>query len=125
MKVSHIVSIRTEVRDRQAVERACNRLGLAAPDEGEAKIFATTKKGLLVRLEGWQFPLVCDLASGAVDYDNYGGHWGDPKRLDQFLQAYAVEKSTLEARKKGYSVVEQPLADGSIKLVIGVAGEGA
>jgi len=123
--MSHIVTIQTEVRDRHAVERACNRLGLAAPVEGEAKVYATTKKGLLVRLEGWEFPLVCDLVSGAVDFDNYGGHWGDPKRLDQFLQIYAVEKATLEARKKGYSVVAQPLADGSIKLVIGIGAEAA
>ena len=123
--MSHIVTIQTEVRDRHAVERACNRLGLAAPVEGEAKVYATTKKGLLVRLPDWEFPTVLNLATGAVDYDNYDGHWGDPKKLDQFLQAYAVEKATLEARKKGYSVVEQSLADGSIKLVIGVAGEAA
>jgi hypothetical protein len=111
------------VRDREAARRACRRLGLTEPTEGEAKIYATTKRGLLVRLEGREFPVVCDLASGQVEYDNYGGHWGDPQRLDQFLQAYAVEKATLEARKKGHSVVERPLADGSIKLVIGVAGE--
>ena len=121
--MSHIVSIRTEVRDRVAVERACRRLGLADLIDGEAKIYATIKRGLLVRLEDWEFPVCCDLASGEVHFDNYGGAWGDPKRLDAFLQAYAVEKATLEARRKGYSVVEQPLADGSIKLVIGVAGE--
>ena len=123
--MSHIVSIRTEVRDRVAVERACRRLGVPEPVEGEAKIYATTKRGLLVRLEGWEFPVCCDLASGEVHFDNYGGAWGDPKRLDAFLQAYAVEKATLESRKKGYSVVEQALADGSIKLTIGFTGEAA
>ena len=111
------------MRDRLAVERACQRLGLAAPEEGEAKIYATTKKGLVVRLEGWEFPICFDLTSGEVHFDNFGGNWGDAKRLDQFLQIYAVEKATLEARRLGHSVVEQPLADGSIKLVIGVAGE--
>ena len=30
----------------------------------------------------------------------------------------AVEKAKLEARKKGYSVSEQPLQDGSIRLQI-------
>jgi len=122
--LSHIVQIRTEVRDRAAVERACSRLGLAAPVDGEAKVYATAKAGLLVKLAGWEFPVVCDLATGAVDYDNYGGAWGDAARLDAFLQAYAVEKATLEARKKGYSVVEQPLPGGAIKLLIGLAGEG-
>jgi hypothetical protein len=122
--MSHIVQIRTEVRDREAVQRACRRLDLVEPLEGEAKVFSTMKRGLLVRLKDWEFPIVCDLPSGQVEFDNFGGNWGDRKRLDEFLQIYAVEKSTVEARKKGFSVVEQPLADGSIKLVIGVAGEG-
>jgi hypothetical protein len=121
--MSHIVQIRTEVRDREAVRRACRRLALAEPVEGEAQIFAAAKQGLLVRLKDWEFPVCCDLANGQVEYDNYEGHWGDRKRLDEFLQAYAVEKATLEARKRGHSVVEQPLADGSIKLTIGVARE--
>jgi len=122
--LSHIVTIRTEVRDREAVQRTCRRLSLSEPVEGEAKVFATMRKGLLVQLKDWEFPLVCDLPTGQVEFDNFEGNWGDPERLDEFLQAYAVEKATLEARKRGHSVVEQPLSDGSIKLLIGVAGEG-
>jgi hypothetical protein len=38
--------------------------------------------------------------------------------LDRFLQAYAAEKTKLEARKQGYTVTEQQLADGSLKLHI-------
>ena len=44
--------------------------------------------------------------------------WGDQKELNRFLQAYAVEKTKLEARKKGYIVSEQPLENGSIRLPI-------
>ena len=121
--MSHIVSIRTEVRDREAVGRACRRLELPEPVEGEAKVFTTWRKGLLVHLKDWEFPVVCDLASGKVEYDNYEGHWGNTDRLMTFLQIYAVEKATIEARKRGHSVVEQPLPDGSITLTIGVAGE--
>ena len=51
-----------------------------------------------------------------------GGHWGKQERLDEFLQAYAVEKTKLEAIRKGYSVMEQPLTDGSVKLTIHVGG---
>ena len=43
-------------------------------------------------------------------------HW----HLDKFLQIYAVEKSRLEARRRGHQVTEQALADGSIKLTIQV-----
>ena len=53
-----------------------------------------------------------------MKYDNFEGAWGDQACLDRFLQMYAVERAKLEARKKGYSVTEQALQDGSIKLQI-------
>jgi hypothetical protein len=73
-------------------------------------------------LPGWLYHAVIDTDAGTVQYDNDEGCWGDSKHLDDFLQAYAVEKARIEARKHGHSVYEQPLADGSIKLVIQVAG---
>jgi hypothetical protein len=57
-----------------------------------------------------------------VSYDNYQGHWGEQSRLNQFLQAYAVEKAKIEARKKGHSVSEARLEDGSIKVTVRVGG---
>lgn len=51
--------------------------------------------------------------------------WGDQKELDRFLQAYAIERARIEARKKGYTVTEQALTDGSVKLTIQVAGGAA
>jgi hypothetical protein len=47
---------------------------------------------------------------------------GRQEHLDRFLQRYALEKAYIEARKRGHSVVEQALADGSIKLTITVGG---
>jgi hypothetical protein len=76
---------------------------------------------LLVKLPGWLYHCVCDTATGQVRYDNYGGQWGDPKHLDRLIQTYAVCKATIEAHKRGHSVFEQPLADGSVKLTISVA----
>ena len=55
-------------------------------------------------------------------FDNFGGAWGEQRHLDRFLQAYAVEKAKLEARKKGYTATEQTLTDGAIKLTIQVGG---
>ena len=63
-----------------------------------------------------------DLATGTIAYDNYGGAWGEQKHLDGFLQAYAVEKAKLEARKKNFAVTETVLGDGSIKLSIHEGG---
>jgi hypothetical protein len=120
--MSHIVRIRTQVRDPAAVTAACSRLKLAAPEPGEFALFSSRAAGLAVRLEGWRYPVVCQVESGELAYDNYGGAWGDPARLDQFLQADAVEKARLEARKQGYTVTEQPLADGAIKLTVHMGG---
>ena len=120
--MSHIVQIKTEVRDGIAVQAACQRLGLEAPVLGTVTLFATEATGLLVRLTGWIYPVVFDTRSGQVRFDNYGGRWGEQAQLDRFLQAYAVEKATLEARRKGHTVTEQTLDNGSIKLTVTVGG---
>ena len=65
----------------------------------------------------WRFPVVCELATGKLHYDNYQGRWGAEKELDRFKQRYAVEKATIEARRLGRSVLEQSLSDGTVKLV--------
>ncbi len=120
--MSHIVAIQTEIRDEQAVKAACVRLQLAAPEQKAVRLFSTTARGLCVQLPGWSYPVVCNLETGQVQYDNYGGHWGEQKHLNSFLQAYAVEKSKIEARKKGHSVSETKLEDGSIKVTVRVGG---
>ena len=116
--LSHIVQIQTQVRDAEAVRAACHRLGLAAPVEGVTKLFTSTATGLAVQLPGWNYPVVCQLDSGQLQYDDYGGKWGSQVQLQRFLQAYAVERAKLEARKQGHYVTEQPLTDGSVKLTI-------
>ena len=119
--MSHIVTIRTQVRDPVAVAAACERLKLLAPAEGEAQLFATAARGTIVQLPEWRYPLVCDTATGELHYDTFEGCWGDQKQLDRFLQAYAVEKAKLEARKQGLSVIEELQPSGSIRLQIGAA----
>jgi hypothetical protein len=120
--LSHIVSIKTEVRDAQAVASACRRLGLPEPVQGTAKLFEGQATGLLVRLPGWLYPVVLDTTTGQVQFDNYAGNWGRQEDLDRFMQAYTIEKARLEARKGNYNVVEQALPDGSVKLTIRAGG---
>ncbi len=123
--MSHIVQIQTQVRDVAAMQAACRRLGLPAPVQGTVQLFAGQQgSGLAVQLPGWRYPVVCNTTTGQLQFDNFGGHWGEQAQLDRFLQAYAVEKAALEARRRGHSVTEQVLADGSIKLTIQVAGGG-
>jgi hypothetical protein len=123
--VSHIVQIETQVRDEAAVKAACQRLGLAQPQNQSVRLFSGTVSGLAVQLPGWHYPMVCNTSTGQLQFDNYEGRWGDRAQLDRFLQAYAVEKARLEARRQGHTVTEQALTDGSIKLTIQVAGGAA
>ena len=95
---------------------------MATAEVGTFQLFSASAAGLGVRLPGWKYPVICQVDSGELAYDNYGGAWGDPAELHRFLQAYAVEKARLEAHRSGHTITEQPLADGSLKLTIHVGG---
>jgi hypothetical protein len=123
--VSHVVQIKTQVRDAEAVRAACRRLSLAEPVPGTTRLYSGEVAGLAVQLPGWRYPAVCQLDTGQIQFDNFQGNWGEQKELDRFLQSYAVEKAKLEARRKGHSVSEQQLQDGSVKLTIQVSGGAA
>ena len=120
--MSHIVSIKTEIRDPVAIGAACTRLKLDQPVYGDAKLFGGVKTGWQVRLPDWHYPVVCDVTTGQLDFDNYGERWGKQVELARFLQSYAVEKAKIEARRKGLACTEQQLADGSVKLTINAGG---
>ena len=120
--MSHLVSIKTQVRDPIAIQSACERLKLPAPVFGKVRLFTSEATGWQVVLPHWRYPVVCDTDRGVVSLDNFNSRWGDQSQLDAFLQAYAVEKAKIEARKQGHSVSEQQLEDGSIRVQIAVAG---
>ena len=120
--MSHIVTIDVKVRDATAIAAACGRLTLPAPVTGTTRLFSGEVNGVAVQLPGWVYPVVVDITSGQLKFDNFNGRWGDPQHLDRFLQAYAVEAAKAAARRKGHTVAEQQLGDGSIKLTIQVAG---
>src|SRR5436190_251241 len=74
-RVSHIVTIKTEVRDPAAIRAACLRLQLAEPVQGTARLFTTSATGLLVQLPEWRYPIVCQTDTGQVQFDNFENHW--------------------------------------------------
>ena len=121
--LSHIVQITTEVKSEAAVQAACRRLHLTPAIHGTFELYDSTETGLGVELPKWRYPVVANLETGNLRFDNYGGRWGDQEYLDQFLQRYTVEAATIAARKEGHSVAEQRIEDGSIKLTINVGGE--
>ncbi len=120
--MSHIVQIKTQVRDEASVQSACRRLHFPQPTRGTFELYSSTESGLGIELPHWKYPVVANTDTGELRYDNYNGRWGSQEFLDQFLQAYAAERVKIEARKKGHSVVEQRLDNGSIKLTVSVGG---
>ena len=118
--MSHIVTIETEIRDLAALRAACDRLGLVKPVLETTRLFGGQATGHCVRLPDWRYPVVCDVASGQVNFDNFAGRWGEQRELDRLMQAYAVERTGLAARQQGHTITEQQLADGSLKLTIQV-----
>src|ERR1035437_6814728 len=91
--VSHIVSIKTEMRDPAALAAPCARLGLKPPVHGTARLYASQATGQIVELPGWTYPVVIDTEQRQISMDTYGGAWGDQKELDKLIQAYAICKS--------------------------------
>ncbi len=73
--MSHIVQIQTQVRDPVAVANACQRLSLPSPVQRTVQLFSRQETGLAVELPGWRYPVVCQLATGELRYDNYEGRW--------------------------------------------------
>ncbi|MDZ4687347.1 MAG: DUF1257 domain-containing protein [Planctomycetaceae bacterium] len=116
--MSHIVQIRTQINDEIALGLACRRLALPEPEWRTVRLFNSEATGHVVQLPDWKYPVVCNVTTGQLQYDNYGGQWGDEAQLHRFLQIYAVEKTKLEARKVGQTATEQTLADGYICVQI-------
>jgi len=120
--MSHIVEIKTQVTSEAAVQAACRRLRLTDPVHETVQLYSATASGVAVRLPGWRYPLVCDLATGSVRFDNFEGAWGEQRHLDAFFKAYAIEMVRIEARLRGHAVTETALQDGSVKLTLRVGG---
>jgi hypothetical protein len=122
--MSHFTEIKTQIKDIQALRSACKELGLTLLQKAEARGYYENKiKGeYVIRLKGpydiavnqqkdGAYCLLADFWQGQVAKEvgeNYG----------KLLQLYAVHKATLEARKKGLSVLRRPQQNGSIKLVL-------
>lgn len=73
--MSHIVQIQTEIRDLAAIQAACDRLSLSKAVFGETKLYTSTATGWAVQLPDWRFPIVCDITTAKLAYDNFSGRW--------------------------------------------------
>lgn len=124
--MSHISKIELEVRDIEVLTNACKRLGLVflkgrktfkwfgkeANCDHAISIPGSDYEIGIVGAEGL-FELNCDYYDRNIE-KAIGPQGGLLK------QAYAIEKTKVEARKKGYSVVERQIKTG-IRLHVRIA----
>ena len=125
--MSHFTTIKTQIKDIEALRSACNEMGLTLLQNVEARGYYQNKiKGeFVVRLKGpydialnkqpdGSFGLTADLWQGHVEQEVGQGY-------GKLLQLYGVHKAMREARKKRHLVRRSQQQDGAIKLVIAVA----
>ncbi len=124
--MSHFTEIKTQVRDINALRAACDELGLTLLDNAHARGYGhRTRAGEhVIRLKGPYDIAVNKTPDGSygLTTDWWGGHVEREvgANYGRLLQLYGVHKTRLEARRKGYTLKRQTLADGAIKLTIGL-----
>ena len=122
--MSHFTEIKTQIKDIEALRAACQELGLTLLQNAEARGYYEnkTKGDYVVRLKGPYDIALIKQADGTFDHtaDLWNGHaeLEVGQGYGKLLQQYGVHKATLEARKKGLSVLRRQQANGSIKLVL-------
>ena len=123
--MSHFTEIKTQIRDIGALRAACDELGLALLDNTQARGYGRrTRAGEhVIKLRGPYDIAVNKQPDGTfgLTTDWWAGHVEQEvgKSYGKLLQLYGVHKTRLEARRKGYTLRRQTLADGAIKLTIG------
>ncbi len=120
--MSHIVTISTEVRDPAAVAAACRRLGLPAPGTAPPRSSAARPPGCSSGCPAGPTRSSPTPTAAGSSSTTSAAPGATAATSTAFLQRYAVEKATLEARRRGHAVAEQSLPDGSIRLTIHVGG---
>lgn len=146
--MSHVVSIKTELRDLEAVKAACKELGLTF-HEGQKTIRwygrwmndydgedAAFKLGIkpeqygncdhAIELPGCRYDIGLLRNPATGGYKLYFDYFGEGQKIQaalgdngqKLLQYYAANKATAEARKKGYTVQRQTARNGTLKLTI-------
>ena len=122
--MSHFTEIKTQIKDMEALRLACQELGLNLLQDAEARGYYEnkTKGDYVVQLKGPYDIALNKQADGTfgITSDLWNGHVEKEvgQKYGKLLQLYGVHKATIEARKKGLSVLRRQKQDGSIKLVL-------
>ncbi len=115
--MSHISTVKVEMKDRAAIIRAAQKLRLTFLSEGEHRLYNDQKAtGLAFKLPEWRYPIVIDPETGVVKYDNYGESWGKQVELDKLVQRYGAEVAIMQAEAVGMETIETELENGDLRL---------
>lgn len=115
--MSHINSVKIQMKDREAVKAAAQHLNLEFVGEKVHTLFnGQTARGMGFKLPGWTYPVVVDLSTGEAHYDNYNESWGQQVELDRLVQRYSAEVARGQAEQMGFVYSEQTLDDGSLQV---------
>ncbi len=122
--MSHFTTVKTQLKDIEALRSACQEMGLFLLQKAKARGYYEnkTKGDYVIRLKGpydialnkqpdGTFGLTADLWNGHVEKEVGEGY-------GKLLQLYGVHKTQIEAREKGLSVPRRQQQNGAIKLVL-------
>jgi hypothetical protein len=122
--MSHFTTIKTQIKDVEALRMACQELGLTLLQNVNARGFGQQQRhgDFVIKLSGPYDIAVNQQKDGTygLTTDWWAGHVEKEvgKDYSKLLQLYGVHKASLEARKKGFSVLRRPQPNGSIKLIL-------
>jgi hypothetical protein len=127
--MSHIVKIKTLIRDLDALRRAAQSLGLEMVTASRFKYFAnkTAPCDYALRVPGNQEAYEIGISKNGDHYemqwDSYAGGYGlvdlvstDGRNADRLSQAYAREVVTADYENRGYRVSVSSDASGNLVM---------
>ena len=122
--MSHFTTIKTQIKDIEALRSATKELGLTILNNANARGYGQEqRKGdFVIKLTGpydiavnaqpdGTFGLTTDWWNGYVEKEV-------GKDYSKLIQLYGVHKASLEAKKRGMSVLRRQQKDGAIKLIL-------
>jgi hypothetical protein len=125
--MSHFTTIKTQIKDIDALRSAVQEMGLSLLQNSNARGFsmASIKGDYVIKLKGPYDIAVSKQSDGTfgLTCDWWGGHVEKEvgKSYGKLLQLYGVHKAMQEAKRKGHLVQRRQQQDGTIKLTIAAA----
>lgn len=118
--MSHMIKMKTQFVDHNALRAACSALGLEVEqaEAGKNKLFplydrhASGQMG--IHLPGWRYPLV--IQDKQAFYDNMGGQWGDISELTKLEDAYLRQVTYDFAAAEGYTITQTVHENGRTEI---------